>query len=202
VNGLLFDNEIPNGASIGLLFSFSTGGDTLSTQGQPIVADFFSVGLIGDGSTNAQKINNGIYRWELEETGDNASTFTGSNEYVILNQLNIFDPNTYGALRTINHDVKFVAIQDMLQADARAPQATYLDLGADGVDTQISNQNDITTHTGVVSFDSKTYKIADTVTITLNDPDLNIDNDLIDVYTSVPNAGGLLVTQDIAVDTI
>src|SRR3989441_6801849 len=105
----------------------------------------------------------------------------------MLNQLNIFDPNTYSTLRTVNHDVKFVAIQDMLRADARAPQATYLDLGYDGVDTQISAQQDIVTHTGVVSFDSKTYKIADTVTITLNDKDLNVDNDLVDIYTVVAN---------------
>jgi len=102
--------------------------------------------------------------------------------------------------------VKFVAIQDMLQSEARAPQVTYLYLGQDGVNTQISAQTDIPTHTGVVSFDSKTYKIADTVTITLNDADLNVDNDLVDVYTMVANAGplpgSLAVTQDIAVDTV
>ncbi len=196
---------IPNTASIGLLFTFDMAAGTrvnLSTTGQPVVADFFSVGIKGDGLSSDQRVNNGIYRWELEETGDNTSTFTGSNQYVMLNQLNIFNPNTYSTLRTINHDVKFVAIQDMLASDARAPQATYLDLGADGVDTQISKQQDIPTHTGVVSFDSKTYKIADTVTITLNDADLNVDNDLVDIYTAVPNAGGLLVTQDVAVDTI
>ncbi|OLB92541.1 MAG: hypothetical protein AUH25_00355 [Thaumarchaeota archaeon 13_1_40CM_38_12] len=196
--------KIPNTANIGLLFTFDiTGGSVKpTTLGQPVVADFFSVGIKSDGLSTDQRINNGIYRWELEETGDNTSTFTGTSQYVMLNQLNIFDPNTYSTLRTVNHDVKFVAIQDMLRADARAPQATYLDLGYDGVDTQISAQQDITTHTGVVSFDSKTYKIADTVTITLNDLDLNVDNDLIDIYTNVPNTGGLLVTQDIAVDTI
>ncbi|WP_218583580.1 hypothetical protein, partial [Candidatus Nitrosotalea sp. FS] len=57
---------------------------------------------------------------------------------------------------------------------------------------------------------SKTYKIGDTVTITLNDPDLNVNNDLVDIYTSVApattttagvttiNAAG----QDVATDTV
>src|SRR6185312_4344366 len=56
------------------------------------------------------------------------------------------------------------------------------------------------------SFDSKTYKIADTVTITLNDADLNVDNDLVDIYTAVaPTATGGLINadnQDVATDTI
>ncbi|SHO42787.1 conserved exported hypothetical protein [Nitrosotalea sinensis] len=203
---------VPKTDNIGLLFVFTVSGSStnsviLSTSGEPVVADFFSVGLIGDGSTNAQRINNGIYRFELEETGDNTGVFTGTNQYLMLNQLNIYDTNTYTQLRTINHDVKFVAIQDMLQSEARAPQVTYLDLGADGVNTQVSAQQDLPTHTGVISFDSKTYKIGDTVTITLNDADLNVDNDLIDIYTAVKpttNAFGAIQPsgQDIATDTV
>ena len=173
-----------------------------------MVVDFFSVGLIGDGTQNSQRINNGIYRYELEETGDNTGVFTGTNQYVMLNQLNIFDPNTYTNLRPIQHDVFFPAIQDMLQSEARAPQVTYLDLGQDGVNTQISAQQDIPTHAGVVSFDSKTYKIGDTVTITLNDADLNVNNDFVDIYTAVTpaqlstNGAILQVAQDNATDTI
>jgi len=105
----------------------------------------------------------------------------------MLNQLNIFDPNTYSGLRVINHEVYFAAIQDMLGSESRAPQASYEDLGADGQFTILSAQQDVPTHTGVVSFDSKTYKIADTVTITLNDADLNVNNDLVDIYTTVPS---------------
>jgi len=129
--------------------------------------------------------------------------------------LNIFDPNTYSTLRTVDHDVFFPAIQDMLQSEATAPQITYLDLGQDGVNTQISTQTDIPTHTGVVSFDSKTYKIGSTVTITVNDPDLNVNNDLIVIYTAVTpklNPTGSIMqtitvpafanTQDPAVDTV
>ncbi len=205
INENLF-GHVAKTANIGLLFSFTTSGGNvvLSTNGQPIVADFFSVGLIGDGTQSAQRINNGIYRYELEETGDNTGVFTGTNQYVMLNQLNIFDANTYANLRPIQHDVFFPAIQDMLQSEARAPQVTYLDLGQDGVNTQISAQQDIPTHTGVISFDSKTYKIADTVTITLNDADLNVNNDLIDIYTAVAPTytSPSDVAQDNATDTI
>jgi hypothetical protein len=203
INENLFSN-VAKTANIGLLFVFSTsnGNVVLSTNGEPIVADFFSVGLIGDGTQNSQRINNGIYRYELEETGDNTGVFTGTNQYVMLNQLNIFDANTYANLRPIQHDVFFPAIQDMLQAEARAPQVTYLDLGQDGVNTQISAQQDIPTHTGVISFDSKTYKIGDTVTITLNDADLNVNNDLVDIYTAVTPQTSLSTVQDNATDTI
>jgi hypothetical protein len=219
-NGTLVSSRlfsIPTNANIGLMFQFNTTGTTLPlatstattavTKGIPTVADFFSVGYKGDGLTNDQRVNNGIYRFELEETGDNTGVFTGTNQFVMLNQLNILDPATYSTLRTINHDVKFVAIQDMLQAEARAPQSTFFDLGQDGVGTQISAQVDVPTHTGVVSFDSKTYKIADTVTITLNDPDLNVDNDLVDIYTAVAPAtdssGNInAANQDVATDTI
>src|SRR6185312_7340576 len=134
-NGTLVSSRIfniPTNANIGLMFQFTTSGTSLPlasqtatkavTKGIPIVADFFSVGYKGDGLTNDQRVNNGIYRFELEETGDNTGVFTGTNQYVMLNQLNILDPSTYSTLRTVNHDVKFVAIQDMLQAEARAPQ--------------------------------------------------------------------------------
>ncbi|MDE1844382.1 MAG: hypothetical protein KGI10_03540 [Thaumarchaeota archaeon] len=217
VNGV---GGIPTNANVGLMFQFNTTSTGISlplatststkavTKGIPTVADFFSVGYKGDGLTNDQRVNNGIYRFELEETGDNTGVFTGTDQYVMLNQLNILDPNTYSTLRTINHDVKFVAIQDMLQAEARAPQATFLDLGQDGVNTQVSAQVDVPTHTGVISFDSKTYKIGDTVTITLNDADLNVDNDLVDIYTAVAptntNLSGSIIQsgQDVATDTI
>ncbi|MGI0074102.1 MAG: hypothetical protein ACREA3_09860, partial [Nitrosotalea sp.] len=206
--------NIPLKADIGLMFIFGIPSTThqlaLATNGtatSAFTADFFSVGIIGDGTTNTQRVNNGMYRWELEETGDNTGVFTGTNQFLLVNQLNIFDPLTYSQLRTVNHDVLFVAVQDMLQSEARAPQITYLDLGADGVNTQVSAQQDIPTHTGVVSFDQKTYKVGDTVTITVNDQDLNTNNDLVVIYTAVKpqntlTAGGTDTAEDIATDTI
>jgi hypothetical protein len=209
--------NVQSGRTVGIAIQFQTntainGGAVVpNPSGVPVGVDFMSIGITGDGLVNNQRINNGIYRFELEETGDNTGVFTGSNQYVMLNQLNIFDPTVYSKLRTIQHDVKFAAITDMLQAEARAPQVTYLDLGQDGVNTQISAQVDIPTHSGVISFDSKTYKIGDTVTITVKDADLNVDNDLVDIYTAVTpvySSTGKSATvpdsqaQDPATDTI
>ena len=200
ITGTAFDEKvfsIPAKADIGFMFLFNNTGSTIlpgtgiaSTGGEqsiatPVAADFFSIGIIGDGTDNSQRINNAVYRFELEETGDNTGVFTGTNQFVMLNQVNFLDPNTYTTLRPINHDVFFAAIQDMLQTEARAPQVTYLDLGADGVNTQVSAQQDIPTHSGTVSFDQKTYKVADTVTVTVNDQDLNTNNDLVVIYNTI-----------------
>jgi hypothetical protein len=68
--------------------------------------------------------------------------------------------------------------------DEDSPRINYLDLGADGVSTQIADQVEAPTHNGVVSFDMANYKIADTVVVTLNDQDMNADSELIDVYVT------------------
>jgi len=55
-------HNVPKTAPIGFLFVFTTSGPTsVPSNGEPVVADFFSVGLIGDGTQNNQRINNGIY---------------------------------------------------------------------------------------------------------------------------------------------
>ena len=186
VNKNLF--AIPTTDHIGLVFKFSMSSDTTldANVGHPIVTDFFSVGFFGDGITKSQKINNAIYRWELSETGISTGVFTGSSQYAMLNQLNIFDPATYAGLRTISSDVRFVAIDDMLQSENRAPNIAYLDLGADGIDAPVSAQQDVPTHTGLVSFDKTQYGVGNTATVTLNDADLSTSG-LVSIYTSVPS---------------
>ena len=78
--------------------------------------------------------------------------------------------------------------------DEDSPRINYLDLGADGVETQIADQVAAPSHSGVVTFDSANYKTADTVVVTLDDQDMNTDSDLLDVYITstddkVGNAG-------------
>ena len=68
--------------------------------------------------------------------------------------------------------------------DEDSPRVNYYDLGADGVSTQIADQVEAPTHSGVVSFDLDNYKIGDTVVVTLDDQDMNTDSELIDVYTT------------------
>jgi len=160
----------------------------------PVTVDFFGIGIIGDGLNTADRINNSIYRFELEETGDNTATFTGTVEFTIINQKNIFATSTYTTLRTISDKVTFIVHDNLTDEDS--PRINYLDLGADGVSTQISDQEAATTHSGSVSFDKDNYNSGDIVEVKVIDNDLNLDSDLIDIYVTVP------ASNDPASDTI
>jgi len=58
-------------------------------------------------------------------------------------------------------------------------------LDALDADTGISAQQQAPTHSGVITLDAENYKTGDTVTITVEDMDLNADGTLIDVYLPV-----------------
>jgi hypothetical protein len=146
------------------------GADDTQTN-RAFVADVFSFG---------DRTNNAIYRLLLEETGDNTAEFVGSVEYIMLNQLNVDQDSTYLGLDTISDAIDIIVHEDLTDEDS--PRINYLDMGADGVNTQIADQVAAPSHSGVVSFDSENYKIADTVVVTLDDQDLNTDSELIDVY--------------------
>ena len=188
VSDRLFDTLTPADQKIGLLFQFEDNV-LFRDDRYPIVADFFSFGFENDGRVGSERIANQIIRIEAEETGDNTSTFAGTLEYTMINQLNINDINTYLGLSTIADDPTFVVIEDLTDEDDI--RVTYLDLGEDGVPTQISDQEAAPSHSGVATFDSDTYKNADTVIITVDDLDLNVDSDLKDIYTVVTNVGDL-----------
>ncbi|MGY5141421.1 MAG: hypothetical protein ACW9WZ_00030 [Nitrosopumilus sp.] len=175
--------------NVGIIFEYSSSVDTVHpAEGViPFAVDFFSFGFTNDGYDSADRVANQIIRLELEETGDNTGEFIGTIEYVMINQLNILDSATYSGLSTISDEVSLVAIEDLTDEDSI--RVNYLDVGADGVATQIADQEAAPTHSGVVSLDSETYKVADTVTVTLEDQDLNTDSSLIDIYTVVSTSG-------------
>ena len=177
----LFADRISNTDKIGLAYELPSGYAT-TTVPSPIVTDFFSFGFTGDGESASERVSNQIIRIEAEETADNSGIFAGSLEYAMLNQLNILDEGTYG-FTTIADDPSFIVMEDLTDEDA--PRVNYLDLGSDGVYTQVADQEAAPSHSGVVNLDSETYKVADTVTVTLNDRDLNVDSDRIDIYTVV-----------------
>ena len=163
----------------------STGIATVSseTNDQPIVFDFFSFGIV-----NANDVNHSIYRFELEETSDNSSTFDGTMEYSVANQLNILDSDFIQTIQTIDDHIKFI-ITDRL-VDDEGISISYSDLDVSGVFTTTSTKSDINTSSGVLSSNSQTYRFGQPVTIIVNDPDLNLKNDLVDIYFTVndPNS--------------
>ena len=151
----------------------------------PIVTDFFSYGFLNSGENGSDRVANQIIRIQAEETGDNTSTFAGSLEYIMINQLNILDPSTYTDLTVIDDEPTFIVMEDYTDEDSI--RVNYLDLGEDGVATQISAQQEAPTTSGIVSLNAETYKVADTVMITLEDADLNVDSGLVEVYTTPSN---------------
>jgi hypothetical protein len=158
----------------------STGsGDTLSVSSeenkQPIVFDFFSFGI-----ENSKDVNNSIYRFELEETSDNSSIFDGTMEYSVANQLNILDPIFISTLQPIDDQIKFIVTNRLINDEGIF--ISYFDLDTAGVFTTTSSQSNINTSAGIISSDSKSYRFGQPVTLTLNDPDLNLKNDLVDIY--------------------
>jgi len=166
----------------------STGtGDVLTISNesneQPIVFDFFSFGL-----KNGQSINNSIYRFELEETQDNSSTFEGTLEYAVTNQLNILDPNFIQTIQTIGDEIKIIVTDRLIDEEGIA--ISYSDLAETGVITITSTKSDIATSSGTVSTTSTTYRFGQPVTIILKDSDLNLKSDTVEIYLSIndPNS--------------
>ncbi len=155
---------------------------TISTEvdTQPIVLDLFSFG-----KKNNKDTNNAIYRFELKETSPNSSTFDGTVEYVMANQLNQFDPNLIKTLRPISDAVKFFVNQKLV--DEKGINIAYSDLAQVGLTVGSSSKTDIGTSSGTVSVNSKTFRFGQPVTIVLTDPDLNISHDTIDIYSVIDN---------------
>ncbi len=163
----------------------SNGKGTISSEvnSQPIIFDFFSFGIV-----NSNDVNNAIYRFELEETSDNSSIFDGTIEYSFANQLNIFDPLFIQTIQPIDDQIKFILL-DRLVGD-KGISVSYSDLDKVGVFTTTSTKSNINTTSGILSTDSQSYRFGQPVTITLHDPDLNLKNDLVDIYSVIndPNS--------------
>ena len=165
-----------------------TGPTDVSEINTAVVFDLFSFGFENDGEASGERIANQIVRLELEESSDNQGDFEGTLEYVMINQLNILDPDTYAGITPIGDEVSFVVIDDWTGSDA--PTVTYLDTDAEGEVTPVSAKEDAPSHSGVVSLDVETFKVADTVTVTLEDLDLNVQSELIDIYPVVGDIVG------------
>ena len=153
----------------------------------PIVIDFFSFGFENNGQASDERIANQIIRLELEESDSDTGSLEGTLEYVMINQLNIDNADTYTGLSTVSDAVSFIVIEDL--TGSSAPSVTYLDVDTTGTATQVSAQEDAPSHSAVVSLSVDSFKAADTVTVTLEDLDLNVDSDLVDIYTVVDVVG-------------
>ncbi|MGI0010585.1 MAG: peptidase, partial [Nitrosopumilaceae archaeon] len=178
-------NAVSSSSQVYLVINFDQSSDTTNaatisseTDTQPIVFDLFSFG-----DRNGQRVNNVIYRAELEETSINSGVFTGTMEYVVINQLTQNDPNLITSLRLISNEIKFF-INDEL-SDEDAINLAYSDIAKVGVTIGISAKTEIKTQTGSVTLESQSYRFGQPVVVVLTDPDLNTKHDIIDTYNVV-----------------
>ncbi len=188
LNSSTFANEFAGDLRIELATSLPEGNQNGTTYN--IALDVFTFGEEADGTRH----NDAIYRFEAEETDVNTGVYAGTIEYVMLNQINIFDQDTYGGLETIGDELDIIVHEDLTDEDG--VEVIYFDTDGQGVSTQVSDKIDALTYSGIVSFDGDNYKVADTVVITLEDRDLNTDSDVIDIYTVVTD--GTSTTDTIA----
>ena len=141
----------------------------LVTVEYAIAADIFT---FGDG------VNYAIYRALLAETDSGSGVFEGTVEYQMLNQRTVNAPDTYDDLVAVSDELVMILDKDYTGTDA--PEVTYAEDNA---------SEDAPTNTGEVSVDAATYRVADDVTITLTDLDLNTDSEAREIYHIVDSDG-------------
>jgi len=165
---LVFDGDI-------YIDIFSFGQEGAISNGD-IDADLFT----GDIEDNVNRVNDAIYRFELEETDDNTATYTGTVEYIMINQLNVFDKDTYDNISATGDEIIIIVNEDSDGSDAI--RVSYNDVDSTDNDETISAQEDANTHSGKISLDKEGYTAGNTITVTLEDSDLNTDSDTIQTY--------------------
>ncbi|NWJ84129.1 hypothetical protein HX854_05325, partial [Marine Group I thaumarchaeote] len=168
-NSVTTFNNSPDGAESVILTVIGSA----ATANCNVAVDFMSFG---------NGVNDAVYRLLLVEDAYDSGAFIGSIEYIMLNQLNSDRVQDIPEVTTNSDAIKMVLAVD--HTGTSAPRIQYSDTDSDGQATNIADQADANTHSGTVSFDTGNYKIADTVTVTLVDMDLNTDSSLIDVYTA------------------
>ena len=152
--------------------------------GDVLVFDILSFGAITDDDGDITSVeNNAIYRHLLEET-DEGGVFEGTLEYTMLNQVNIGQADTYGGIDTQSNELVMV-----------------IDDEYTGNDLQISYAGEtahveVLTSGGTVSLDADSYSTNGSVSVTLVDQDLNVDNDEEESYTL--NQNGTVRGEDTA----
>ena len=157
LSGVIADDGLPDDLQIVVTPPAAVGDDPAGFErGDALVFDILSFG--GSGNNVA---NNAIYRHLLEET-DNG-VFTGTIEYILLNQVSIAEAGTYEDIETEDPALVIVMVDDNDDAE--------ISYQLDAVRAATATVTPLTT-TGEVSFDSDRYSTNGEVTVTLIDPDL------------------------------
>ena len=129
----------------------------------------------GDINDNVSRVNDAIYRLELEETDLNTANYKGTVEYIMINQLNVFDDATYDRITTTGDTIVIIVNDNMDGSDGVT--VSYYDVDSTGNNVTISTLEDALTHTGTIELDNTSYSAGNTISVILTDVDLNTDSD-------------------------
>ncbi len=195
-SGDLVDTYVVEANAVPTLLTLTFAAETTPPRSSAIAFDVFSFG-VEDTTDPTDNINNAVYRLELEEDGDNSSDFIGTLEYVGLNQINILEEDTYTGIDAFGDSIILISDDDSVSIE-------YLDLDDTGGTTLFTAEADTPTHSGSVSLDSDGYKVADTVMVTVEDADLNVDSGRADVYTTsgdmITSANAVMPLLTVSID--
>ena len=153
------------------------------TEAQPVVFDIFSFGVAGGG----RDLNNAVYRFELRETSGSSGLFEGTAEYVVVGRPDAGSASVVESLRPTGDHVRFLVTDSLL--DEEGITISYSDIASAGATVTTSIRSDIRTHSGTVATDRQSYGFGRPVTVILDDPDLNLSDDLVDTYRVIDDAG-------------
>ena len=177
-----------NGTHASLKFDITDVTSGTGPKNGTAYFDLFFFGQLGelvgkdDGNIvdNVPRVNDAFYRFALEETDDNTAKFNGELEYVMINQLNVFDRKTYDSIDAADDTIIIIVNDDMDGADSVT--VSYEDISSSRNEKIISVQEAANTHTGSITLDSESYSAGNTIEVTLIDVDLNTDSDTIQTY--------------------
>jgi hypothetical protein len=170
--------------------------DTTDGHGQLAKnADFaIAADLCNFDQNNGSDTHNCIYRIEAEETGENTGVFEGTVEYIQLNNSTNYDGNSnrgvaggndqnaHNLVVSSDADVTVVLMDGVDGTDSI--RVSHNDTDALGAAEEVQKQLDAFTHTGTVDLDAGNYEGGDMSTITIVDPDLNMDSEDRETYTN------------------
>ena len=122
--------------------------------------------------------NDAIYRALLEETDSGSGVFEATIEYQVLNQRTVDNEKAHTSADPIGNELAIILNTERTGGDA--PEFTY---------SEDNTSKDAPTNTGEVSVDAATYRVADDVTITLVDADLNTDSGAREIYRIADDDG-------------
>jgi hypothetical protein len=134
-----------------------------------------------------------VYRIEAVETGDDTGVFEGTVAYA--NMGGSTSDTAMDSTIVQNNQNVVLGIHSAVSGTS-APRVQYNDTNSAGTFSTIGTQLDTNNYTGIIEWDQTSYAAGDTAVVTITDPDLNLDNGLLETYANDTGAGSFSGSGD------